>query len=125
MKTRILRGMKKFSSLDLQQRTGEIQTAALREPVAVTFHGRPRAVMLSTDEFCRLKELAGEPVPVELKVPPPEILRSEPEDVLAYSTDDPVEAIVRMAKDDIAGVNRAVVRSEARRFASHFGRRNQ
>lgn len=114
--------MRKFSSLDLQQRTGEIQTAALREPVALTFHGRPRTVMLSVEEFCRLKEAIGEQVPRELKASPPEILKSEAEDVLAYSTDDPVRAIVQMANDDIAGVNRKVVKSEARRFARHFNR---
>jgi PHD/YefM family antitoxin component YafN of YafNO toxin-antitoxin module len=117
--------MRKFSSLDLQQRTGEIQSAALREPVALTFHGRPRTVMLSVEEYCRLKDAVGELVPEELRVPAPEVLRSLPEDVLAYSTDDPVQAIVRMAKDDIAGVNQSVVKSEARRFARHFGRGRQ
>jgi hypothetical protein len=30
-----------------------------------------------------------------------------------------------MAKDDIAGVNQSVVKSEARRFARHFGRGRQ
>ena len=52
-----------FSSLDLQKRTGEIQAAVAREPVVITHHGKPRAVMLSVDEYIRLKERAGEPVP--------------------------------------------------------------
>lgn len=81
--------------------------------------------MLSVEEFCRLKEAVGEQVPQELKVPPPEVLKSEPEDVLAYSTENPVRAVIQMANDDIAGVNRAVVKSEARRFARYFGRGHQ
>ena len=56
-----------FSSLDLQKRTGEIQIAAAREPVVITHHGKPRAVMLSVDEYIRLKERAGEPVPTEVR----------------------------------------------------------
>jgi hypothetical protein len=114
--------MKKYSSLDLQQRTGEIQAAALRSPVALTFHGRPRTVMLAVDEFCRLKDIAGEPVPAKLRQAAPEVLGPLPEDVLGYDTADPVAAVVRMAHDAIRGVNQSQVSSEAKRFAALFGK---
>jgi hypothetical protein len=114
--------MRKYSSLDLQQRTGEIQAAALREPVALTFHGRPRTVMLAVDEFCRLKDIAAESVPSELRQAAPEVLGPLPEDVLGYETGNPIAAIVQMARDALHGVNQTRVSSEAKRFASMFGK---
>jgi prevent-host-death family protein len=62
------RTMLKFSSLDLQQQTGEIQRAVAREPVLITSYGKGRSVMLSTEEYRRLKREAEEPVPPELIV---------------------------------------------------------
>lgn len=47
--------MLKFTARDLQRRCGEIQDAALRQPVAITRNGRSRLVMLSIDEYERLK----------------------------------------------------------------------
>jgi hypothetical protein len=114
--------MRKYSSLDLQQRTGEIQAAALRNPVALTFHGRPRTIMLAVDEFCRLKDIAGEPVPSELRQATPEVLGPLSEDVFGYETADPVAAVVRMAHDAVRGVNQPQVSSEAKRFAALFGK---
>lgn len=114
--------MRKYSSLDLQQRTGEIQAAALRDPVALTFHGRPRTIMLAVDEFCRLKDIASEPVPSELRQAAPEVLGPLSDDVLGYDTADPIAAVVRMAHDAVGDVNQPQVSSEAKRFASLFGK---
>jgi len=44
-----------FSARDLQRRSGEIQDAALREPITITRNGRARLVMLSVEEYERLK----------------------------------------------------------------------
>lgn len=55
--------MKTFSALDLQKKTGDIQFAATVSPVVITKHGKPRAVIMSYDEFVRLKSAAGETVP--------------------------------------------------------------
>lgn len=55
--------MKTFSALDLQKKTGDIQFAAAVAPVVITKHGKPRSVMMSHDEFVRLKRAAGEPIP--------------------------------------------------------------
>ena len=48
--------MKTYTSLDLQQRTGDIQRDAVSEPVVITSHGRPRLVVSSVEEFARLQK---------------------------------------------------------------------
>lgn len=47
--------MQRFSSYDLQRNVAKVQEAALKEPVSVSYHGRDRLVILSIDEFERLK----------------------------------------------------------------------
>lgn len=44
------------SSGDFLRAYGRISEAALREPVTITSHGRERLVLLSADEYRRLKE---------------------------------------------------------------------
>ncbi|MCA1474154.1 type II toxin-antitoxin system Phd/YefM family antitoxin [Bradyrhizobium sp. NBAIM08] len=124
MKTRILRimSMRLFSSLDLQQQSGEIQRAAAQAPVVITSHGKPRAVMMSVEEFRRLKTLAREEIPLEAIARQPTVFGPEPDDVLGYPEHDPVEAVHHMAKDAAAGINQDLVRREAERFAKHFVR---
>jgi prevent-host-death family protein len=112
--------MRIFSSLDLQQQSGEIQRSAVQAPVIIASHGKPRAVMMSVEEFRRLKTVADEQVPVEALARQPTVLGPEAEDVLGYVERDPVETVLHMARDAIGGVNQDVVRREADRFARHF-----
>ena len=112
--------MRVFSSLDLQQQSGEIQRSAVQAPVIIASHGKPRAVMMSVEEFRRLKTVAEEEVPVEALPRQPIFLGPEPDDVLGYVERDPVEAVLHMARDAIGGVNKDAVRREADRFARHF-----
>ena len=51
--------METFSAVDLQKRTGDVQRAAARDPVVISVHGRPRNVMLSFEEFERLRGAAA------------------------------------------------------------------
>jgi prevent-host-death family protein len=44
------------SSADFLKSYGRIAEVALREPVAITSHGRERLVLLSADEYRRLKQ---------------------------------------------------------------------
>jgi prevent-host-death family protein len=44
------------SSADFLKSYGRISEAALREPVSITSHGRERLVLLSADEYRRLKQ---------------------------------------------------------------------
>lgn len=62
--------MQSFTSLDLQRNVAKVQEAALREPVAVSYHGRDRLVIMPIDEFERLKRrdkqvIAMEDIPDE------------------------------------------------------------
>ncbi len=47
--------MLKVSSAEFQRNIGRYQDMALREPIAVTRNGRERTVMLSREEYDRLK----------------------------------------------------------------------
>ena len=47
--------MVKISSVEFQKNFGRYQDAALREPVTVTRNGRDRVVMISVEEYRRLK----------------------------------------------------------------------
>lgn len=47
--------MRQFTARDLQRNIGQVQDAALKAPVAVTHHGRDRLVILSAEEYRRLK----------------------------------------------------------------------
>lgn len=63
--------MKRFSAQELQRNIGAVQDVALVEPVAITHHGRERLVLLSAEEYNRLKKrdrrsYAVEDLPEEL-----------------------------------------------------------
>jgi prevent-host-death family protein len=47
--------MRTFRSQDLQRQLASIQDAALREPVIITYHDRPRLVLMSMEEYDRLR----------------------------------------------------------------------
>lgn len=105
--------MKSYTSLDLQQRTGDIQRAAIAEPVIITNHGRSRLVILTVEEFVRLKEASGEPAPRELRRERKAgFRRGLPEDPLGYDTRDFWSCASAMAEAALAGKNRAYVDAE-------------
>ncbi|MEC4593143.1 MULTISPECIES: type II toxin-antitoxin system prevent-host-death family antitoxin [Nitrospirillum] len=66
--------MRRFSSLDLQRNVAQVQEAALREPVTVSYHGRDRLVILSVDEFERLKQ--RDKMVISMEEMPEEFLRA-------------------------------------------------
>jgi PHD/YefM family antitoxin component YafN of YafNO toxin-antitoxin module len=45
------------TAAELQKQFGRFRDIAIREPVSVTHHGRDSLVMLSSDEYNRLKSL--------------------------------------------------------------------
>lgn len=47
--------MKHISAKELQRNIGDVQDMALIEPVAITRHGRERLVLMSVEEYGRLK----------------------------------------------------------------------
>ena len=105
--------MKTYSSLDLQQRTGDIQRAAISEPVIITNHGRPRLVISTVEEYARLKEASGEPVPQEIRRERrAKVRRGLPEDPLGYDTSDFLSCAKMMAEAALSGKNRTFVDAE-------------
>jgi prevent-host-death family protein len=53
------------SSAEFQRNFGTYQDRALTEPVAITRNGRERLVVVSAEEYRRLKRRAREVLPVE------------------------------------------------------------
>ena len=104
--------MRTFSSQDLQQQTGEIQRAAVSGPVLVMSHGKPRSIVMSVDEFRRLKQKAGEVVPTELERPRAVIRRVPMRDPLGYQTSDLKSLALTMADAALSGRNRDAVSAE-------------
>ena len=47
--------MVKVSSAEFQKNIGRYQDVALAQPVTITHHGRDRTVMISAEEYQRLK----------------------------------------------------------------------
>jgi hypothetical protein len=47
--------MQVFTSEQLQRQSAEVQQSALVEPAFITFHGKPRLVLMSIDTFDRLR----------------------------------------------------------------------
>ena len=108
-----------FSSIDLQKQTGDVQRAASREGAVITSHGKPRNVMLSVEEFCRLKRVAGEPVPSGLLPRKAVVFRHLP-DPLGYDVSD-LEAVTRkMADEALSGVNDDAVDAELNAVRKKF-----
>ena len=103
--------MQVIPSQKLRRRTGEVQIEAAREPIVVTARGRPRCVLLSVEEYARLKRAASEPVPVELAPQRGETARSQP-DKLGYDLADVAAALRAMAADAISGRTRDAVAAE-------------
>jgi prevent-host-death family protein len=57
--------METTTSAEFQRKIGHYQDRALVEPVMVTRNGRDRVVLISADEFKRLKRRDREVLPVE------------------------------------------------------------
>jgi PHD/YefM family antitoxin component YafN of YafNO toxin-antitoxin module len=104
--------MREFSSLDLQQQSGEIQRSATASPVVILNHGKPRSVMMSVEEYRRLKMAAGETLPSEVTRPRPIVRRGRLKDPLGYATADLRKVAATMADAAESGRNRDAVRAE-------------
>lgn len=84
--------MVKVSSAEFQKNFGRYQDLALTEPVSVTRNGRERTVLLSTQEYQRLKR-----------------------------RDRQVLGIADFTQEDIAAIERAVAPADAANFDHEVG----
>ena len=80
--------MQTIRSINLQKNLGDVLRAADVEAVVVMNRDQPRTVVMSADEYIRLKIAAGEPVPPEVRKSRP-TLHQRHEDVLAYDPTEP------------------------------------
>lgn len=113
--------VRSYPSLDLQQRTGDIQRFAAAGPVLLTGHGKPRSVIMSVAEFVRLKQAAGEPVPPEAVQGQTRTVRAQ-DDPLGYGSGDYDAMVARMLDDVRSGRTKAAVREELARVRAAWGR---
>lgn len=89
--------MQTIRSINLQKNLGDVLRAADVEAVLVTNREQPRAVVMSAEEFIRLKTAAGEPIPSEVRKSRPTLHR-RPVDPLGYDTRDP-SYVYQVAED--------------------------
>ncbi|PZQ17081.1 MAG: prevent-host-death protein [Ancylobacter novellus] len=82
--------MIKVSAADFQRNIGRYQDLALREPVTITRNGRPRTVMISTEEYARLRRGDREAIrPEEISDEELEaVMRAEPPSEAAEYDDE-------------------------------------
>lgn len=113
--------MQTIRSIHLQKNLGDVLKAADLEAVVVMNRDQPRAVMMSAEEFIRLKMAAGEPVPKEVRRSKPTLHRP-PVDPLGYDTRDP-DYVSQLVEDALAGRHSQAVRSEVQAALRRWGMR--
>ena len=57
-----------FRAQDMQRQASVLQEAAMQEPVIITYHDRPRFVLMSMQEYDRLRGRLGRSA-VEVELP--------------------------------------------------------
>ncbi len=110
-----------FSSIELQKQIGDVQRAASRDAVVITSHGKPRNILLSVEEFRRLKEAAGEKVPNDLKAKRAVTVHHLP-DPLGYDVSDFKAPARKMAEDALSGKTKKAVNQELAAVRTRFAK---
>lgn len=113
--------MQTIRSSQLQKNLGDVLDAADVEAVLVTNSEQPRVVVMSADEFIRLKMAAGEPVPAELITSTP-ILHQAPLDPLGYDTRE-LDYACQMARDAQSVVGGDLIAQEIQSAFERWGMR--
>ncbi|MCZ7861190.1 hypothetical protein O9X98_07190 [Agrobacterium salinitolerans] len=113
--------MQSIRSINLQKNLGEVLRAADVEAVVVLNRDQPRTVVMSAEEFIRLKIAAGEPVPPEVRKSRPTLHRPQA-DPLGYDPSNPNHAVT-VAREALAGEHEAEVRREVDGALRRWGMR--
>jgi hypothetical protein len=111
--------MQSFRSIHLAKNLDDVIRAADVEAVVVLDCDQPRTVVMSVDEFIRLKTAAGEPVPPDVRKSRPTLHRP-PVDNLGYDTSDPNYGR-EMARHALAGEHQDEVAREVERAKRRWG----
>ena len=51
--------MQTFRSQDMQKQASTLQESAMKEPILITYHDRPRLVLMSIEEYDRIRGRKG------------------------------------------------------------------
>lgn len=113
--------MQTFRPRDLQKNLRMVQDAARREPVLFLHYGQPNVVLMSVEEFQRLKVAAGEPAPPEMLRRHAETQNGLAPDPLGYDTSDLATCALEMAAAALSGRNRDAVAKEIEQVERRFG----
>lgn len=113
--------MQTIRSINLQKNLGDVLRTADVEAVVVMNREQPRAVVMSAEEFIRLKTAAGEPVPMEVRKSRP-VLHRAAADPLGYDTRDPAYP-AKLAADALGGRHETEIRHEAQVALKRWGMR--
>jgi prevent-host-death family protein len=93
-----------FRSLHLLKNLGDVLAAVAEQPVVLLNRGQPRAVVMSADEFRRLKRTANEPIPAAAQPVRRQVVRvSQQTDPLGYDTSNFAACVREMAADALSG----------------------
>lgn len=113
--------MQTIRSINLQKNLGDVLRTADVEAVVVMNREQPRAVVMSAEEFIRLKTAAGEPVPPEVRKSRP-VLHHPTVDPLGYDTRDPAYP-AELAADATSGLHKTEIRDEVQVALKRWGMR--
>ena len=76
--------MRTYSTSDLSRKSGDMIADALREPVTITQRNKPRLVLLSYEDFLRLKARADTRSAARTEDMPDELLAEVKTALMAY-----------------------------------------
>ena len=79
--------MTEYSTSDLSRKSGDIIAEALRRPVTITQRNKPRLVLLSIEDYRRLKARAETRTASRLETMPDELFEDVKRAVDAYERD--------------------------------------
>ena len=113
--------MQAFRSSDLQKHLRHVLDSSGAEPTVLVNRGQPRVVLMSAEEYRRLKMAAGETVPVAARPRRPLILRGGCNDPLGYDTSERRTAAHLMADDALSGRTAVAIGAERARVRVRLG----
>ena len=110
--------MREYRSLHLQKNLGDVLANVADAPVVLLNRGQPRAVVMTAEEFRRLKRAAGETVPRAALPRVRKVIHvgARAADPLGYDTSDFWACARTMAEAALSGRNGDAVEDGIRRL---------
>ena len=106
---------------DFPQSFKDILEAPVIETTVLMNKGQPKAVLMSAEEFRRLKTAAGELIPASALPVNPLVLRGPIDDPLGYDTSDIMATARLMVADARSGKTGPAIAAERARVLARLG----